>query len=206
MPGLPPIVGIRAVASGSMTRLPPLRRAAITTVVVLLALVDIGACSSKKADTVSAGEAAGMVSDVFTLPADQRSCLEQHFADSAAARQVLNSGDVASAGDLRAFGEVEAACIPPETLAASITNSANDSFGGTLTDAQKACLSDGVAALDEADRKKLLVGLVVSNSGAMDVAGIAELGQVTNGLLNLCRLDIATTQTQPAPDDTTPVG
>ncbi|MGZ4709309.1 MAG: hypothetical protein ACXWBN_11265, partial [Acidimicrobiales bacterium] len=52
--------------------------------------------------------------------------------------------------------------------------------------------------LSDGDRNKLLVGLVVSNSGALDAAGIAELGQVTNGLLDTCHLDIATTQTRPA--------
>ncbi len=101
---------------------------------------------------------------------------------------------------------MEAACISAETLAASITGGVSDAFGGKLTDEQQSCLTNGVTALGDDDRDKLLVGLVVSNSGALDAAGIAELGQVTNGLLELCHLDIATTQTQPATDDTTPSG
>ena len=89
------------------------------------------------------------------------------------------------------------------TLAAAITNGASDSFGGKLTDEQRTCLTDGVTGLDEHDRNTLLVGLVVSGSGALDMAGVAELGQVTNGLLDRCHLDIATTQTRP-PDQTVP--
>jgi hypothetical protein len=168
----------------------------IAGVVLLAVLLITGACSSSKGSPeVSAADAAETVAAVFDVPDDQRACLEQHFADEAEARRVFSGQDVASAGELRALGEVEAACIRPETLAAAITNGADDSFGGTLTDAQRTCLTDGVTGLDDADRDKLLVGLVVSSTGAMDAAGIAELGQVTNGLLQTCQLDIATTQT-----------
>jgi len=173
---------------------------------VTILLVGVGACSSKKSTTVSAEDAASTVTDVYSLSADQQSCLEQHFGDDEAARRVFTGQEVASASDLHALGQVEAACIPAETLAASITGGVSDAFGGTLTDEQRSCLTNGVTALGDDDRGKLLVGLVVSNSGAMDAAGIAELGQVTNGLLELCHLDIATTQTQPATGDTTPSG
>jgi len=182
-----------------------LRRAALVAVSVLFMLLSAGACGSKSSSSVSAKDAAATVAAVFDLPTDQETCLEQKFADQAGARQVFSGQDVASAGNLQQLGQVEAACIPPETLAAAITAGASDSFGGTLTDTQKSCLTNGVTGLDDGDRDKLLVGLVVSNSGALDSAGIAELGQVTNGLLDRCQLDIATTQTQP-PDGTTPPG
>jgi hypothetical protein len=189
-----------------MTATPTVRRAALAVAVVLFSLVSLSACSSKKSSSVSPEDAAGTVTAVFSLSTDQQSCLEQQFSDSAAAREVLSGQNVASPGDLRAFGKVEAACIPSETLATSVTHAVSDAFGGTLTDAQQTCLTNGVTALSDDDRNKLLVGLVVSNSGAMDAAGIAELGQVTNGLLELCQLDIATTQTRPVTGDTTPNG
>ena len=189
-----------------MTGCPPLQRVALGLAAGAFLLLSVGACSSKKSTTVSAGDAASTVTAVFSLPADQQSCLEQHFGDDEAARRVFTGQEVASASDLRALGQVEAACIPAATLAASITAGVSDAFAGQLTAEQSSCLTNGVTALGDDDRNKLLIGLVVSNSGALDAAGIAELGQVTNGLLELCHLDIATTQTRPATGDTTPSG
>ncbi len=204
--GLPSITAERALASASMTEPRTLRRAALGAVVALFVLLSTGACSSKSSSSVSAADAAATVTAVFDLPADQQTCLEQHFADSPGARQVFSGHDVASAGNLQQLGQVESTCIPKETLAAAVTNGAADSFGGSLTDAQKTCLTDGVTGLSDGDRDKLLVGLVVSNSGALDMAGVAELGQVTNGLLEQCHLDIATTQTRGPTDATSPAG
>jgi hypothetical protein len=175
---------------------------------LLIVLVSAGACRSSNGpdergsegtgrEDVSAADAAGTVADVFSVPDDQRACLEQQFADRAEARAVFGGQGVASAAALRALGEVEAACIPIETLALAITGGVDDGFGGTLTDEQKTCLGDQIQALDVDDRDRLLVGLVVSTTGALDDAGIAELGQVTSGLLAACDLDLATTETAP---------
>jgi hypothetical protein len=189
-----------------MTETRPALRVALTAVSVLLLLLTACACSSTSSSSVSASDAASTVAAVFDLPADQQTCLEHRFADDAGARQVFDGHDVASSGNLQHLGQVESSCIPADTLAAAVTNGVSDGFGGALTDDQKTCLTDGVRGLSDGDRNKLLVGLVVSNSGALDAAGIAELGQVTNGLLDSCHLDIATTQTRPATDATSPAG
>ncbi len=101
------------------------------------------------------------------------------------AREVLSGQNLASAGrPAGASAKVEAACIPAETLATSVTHAVSDAFGGTLTDAQRDLSHQRRhRARATTTANKLLIGLVVSNSGAMDAAGIAELGQVTNGLL-----------------------
>jgi hypothetical protein len=170
----------------------------LVAAVLATLLLSGGACSSNKgSDDVSASDAANTVAVFFSVSDDQRACLEQHFGEQADARRVFSSQGVASDDDLRAFGEVEAACVPAETLAAALTAGADASFGGTLTDTQKTCLAEVVTALDDGDRTTLLVGLVLSESGALDGADIAEMGQVTGGLLQACQLDVATTQTLP---------
>ncbi|MGZ4682610.1 MAG: hypothetical protein ACXWA3_11285 [Acidimicrobiales bacterium] len=186
-----------------MTETRPHLRVTLRAISALILLLIMGACSSTSSSSVSASDAASTVAAVFQLPADQQTCLEHQFGDHAGARQVFSGHDVASSGDLQQLGQVESACIPPDTLAEAVTNGVSDGFGGTLTDVQRSCLRDGVGGLSDGDRNKLLVGLVVSNSGALDAAGIAELGQVTNGLLDTCHLDIATTQTRPGSTDDT---
>jgi len=171
------------------------RRTPLAVVLAASVLLSVAACSSSKGPSVTASDAAATVAAIFNLPADQQSCLEQHFSDDSHARAVFVGQGVATTADLDALGQVEEACIPADTLAASVTNGASDAFGGTLTDTQTSCLTNGVKALSDDDRRKLLVGLAVSNSGALDLAGVAELGKVTNGILDLCGLDIATTQT-----------
>jgi hypothetical protein len=197
----------RGLASKIMTGAESPRRPSLTIVGVLtsvfVALLVAASCGSSKGSSVSASEAGSTVAAVFDLSPDQQRCLEEHFASDPDARRVLVGQEVASEHDLTAMGQVEAACISPETLAAAITSGASDAFGGTLTDTQTSCLSDGVLALGDDERQKLLVGLVVSNSGALGDADLAEMGKVTSGLLEGCHLDTATSQTAPASPGTT---
>jgi hypothetical protein len=136
---------------------------------------------------------------VADAQADEQACLERAFRAKPAATRPLASDKPASEGDLHALGAVEDGCIQVSTLAAAITAGAADSFT-SMNDQQRTCLNDSVTSLSEADRVTLLVGLVVPQS-LSDIGG-AEMGRVTNGILEGCQLSVAADGTQTAPTTT----
>ena len=165
----------------------------------LTALLLMGACTSKSAPTVSPGDAAATIASAYSLPADEQACLETAFRAKPAATRPLASDQPASEGDLRALGAVEDGCIQVSTLATAITAGAADSFA-SMSDQQRTCLNDSVTSLGDADRVTLLVGLVVPQS-LSDIGG-AEMGRVTNGILEGCQLSVAADGPQTAPTST----
>ena len=178
-----------------MARIPPAVRRVGATGVVFLAIWGLTGCSSNgSTPTVKAGEAAQTIGSVYALSPDQVSCLEKGFAAAPEATRPLASDGAASDDDLRALGEVENACIAPETLATAVVAGVRGGLG-SLTSTQEACLSQAMAGLSDADRTTLLVGLAVNS--ALGDAQQAELGQVTNGLLTACQLAAGTQATPP---------
>jgi uncharacterized membrane protein len=171
-------------------RLPRRRTAAILAVAVLFI---VGACSSKNATTtVSPAEAAATVASAYSLPDDQRSCLEHAFRDHPQAARPLATARTADDSDLQALGDAENSCIQVGTLADAVTSGAADGFG-SITDQQRTCLNDSINGLSTDDRVTLLVGFTVPQS--LGDAKSTELGRVTNGILDTCHLSIDSTAT-----------
>ena len=132
-------------------------------------------------------EAAQTIGSVYSLSDDQIACLERAFASHHAATRPLATDDTVSDDDLAALGEVENGCIPVDTLSTAIVGGVGEGLGN-LTVLQKGCLDGAVRALADTDRTTLLVGLAVNT--ALDDVQRAELGKVTNGLLETCHLSI----------------
>lgn len=157
-------------------------------------LFSLAACSSNGGAraTVEPQEAAQTIGSVYSLSDDQISCLQGAFDAHHDATRPLASDGTASDADLRALGSVESDCIPVEALSAAIVGGVTEGLG-TLTDSQKTCLDGAVTGLADTDRTTLLVGLAVNT--ALDDVQLAELGKVTNGLLETCHLSDQATVT-----------
>jgi hypothetical protein len=170
---------------------PPLRR---TVLLLTAASLIMGvACSSKSATSqVSPTDAAATVASAYSLPDDQKTCLEHAFRDHPEATHPLATDRTAHDTDIHALGDAENGCIHVDTLAAAVTSGAADGFG-SITDPQRTCLNDSVNGLSTPDRVTLLVGFTVPQSLSDSMS--TELGRVTNGILDACKLSIDTTPT-----------
>jgi hypothetical protein len=179
-----------------MALLAPAARSVVASGAAILLLSGVAACSSKGASsTVKASEAAQVIGSAYSLSPDQISCLEKGFGAKPAATRPLASDGAATDSDLQALGTVENACIAPETLAAAVLAGFKQGLT-SLTTAQEACLNHAMTGLSDGDRSTLLVGLAVNS--ALGEVQQAELGRVTNGLLETCQLAITAPTTAPA--------
>ena len=163
---------------------------------VSLVLVSGVACSKSKTNTVNAGDAAGTVASIFSLPDEQKACLEQAFHDHPEATHPLATAGSAHDTDIDALGAVEAGCIHHDTLSDVLATGAAAGFG-TLTTEQQACVPNTVGALSDRDRGLLLAGFTVPRESLSDTKSVA-FGAVVNQLLDACGLSIDSTDTQPA--------
>jgi len=169
------------------------RRPWTLALVVVVVLFGAGACSSKSSTAnVSPADAAATVASAYSLPDDQKTCLEHAFRDHPEATHPLATDRTAHDTDIQALGNAENGCIHVDTLAAAVTSGAADGFG-SITDTQRTCLNDSINGLSTADRVTLLVGFTVPQS--LSDAMSTELGRVTNGILDACKLSIDTTPT-----------
>jgi hypothetical protein len=162
-------------------------------VLAATSLLALGACRGNKATAqVSPADAAATVASAYSLPDDQKTCLEHAFRDHPDATHPLATDRTAHDTDIQALGHAENGCIHVDTLAAAVTSGAADGFG-SITDQQRACLNDSINGLSTADRVTLLVGFTVPQS--LSEAMSTELGRVTNSILDACKLSIDTTPT-----------
>jgi hypothetical protein len=169
--------------------------------VVALTLVGglLGACSSSGSSSAGdAAAAAAVVSSTFHVPADAQACLAQQLAANSKARDAMTSTKELSSSQRDAVAEVLETCVTVEQWAAAIagriTAAVPPADTSKLT-TQVNCLSSAVQALDDVQRRALLVGLVVIGS-APQTGGLAvQRGDVLNGLYAACSVVVGPSST-----------
>ena len=160
----------------------------------LVAAVALGACSSSSSSSADAATAAGVISDTFHVPDDARACLEQQFAANGRAGGAMTTTKELSTAQRDAVAEVLETCVSTDqwaqAVAGRITAAVPPADTSKLT-TQIDCLTSAVTALDDVQRRALLVGLVVIGSTPQTGDLAIQRGDVLNGLYSACSVVVS---------------
>lgn len=167
-----------------------LRLPSVLLVVLALGAGALGACSSS--GTASADQAAAATAAVtatFNLPDDAKACLQDGFAADAKAAKAMTATSELSSSQQEAVAKVLETCLTidqwAQVIAGRITNALPPADASQL-DTQVGCLTRAVTALDEVQRRALLVGLVVISTTPQTGPLAIQRGDVLNTLYGAC--------------------
>lgn len=186
------------------------RGLAATGVVALLGLALTG-CSGE-GDPITAPEAGDQLGELMMLPPADRECLTEQFEGDADAREAVNLAASPSAAQLDALEEVALACLPAESIAATVSQAMTAAFGGDPT--AEACVREAVLALSREDQAVFVSGPIAQASfdptgGAQLPAPAQRVGELTQQLTSACGLSptgpASTAPPAAAPPDETTV-
>jgi len=167
-------------------RLPPV----LLGLLLLVSGAVMGSCSSSNgASSADAQAASDAVSRTFNLPDDATTCLREHFAADAKAARAMTSTEELSTSQQEAVGAVLEGCVTvdqwAQAVAGRITNALPPADTTKLT-TQVECLTTAITALDEVQRRALLVGLVVIQTAPQTGPLAVQRGDVLNNLYGAC--------------------
>jgi len=176
------------------------RGPATTPRTVLLALLAplaagsvLAACSSSgPPPRTQAEDAAATVAGTFQLGADAQTCLEDGFRDDADALSVVGTVSEPPTATQAALAEVLDACATVEQYASSVAAQIGAALPPSDTadqSTQVRCVADRIQALDDTERRALLVGLVALTAPPTGELALAR-NDVVNGLYEACGVTV----------------
>jgi hypothetical protein len=173
------------------------RTARVARLAVLVGTIMVVGCSDHP-PTVSTAAAADSLVRGLGLPSDVTPCLRSEMEGEPGARQVLDPEAQPTEKDFDALDAVVIACVPAETLAASLSVMMANGYRSVaeVTAGQEQCLHDRMAALGEDDRGLLATGQLSQLRDPTSERATA-VTEVLHRLLDACGIVVGTAPTAP---------